>query len=75
MLPQVRIEPGPLINLWFQVQHSPFWANWELAFKNEIPGLLIPTKSSKSQNQVWRSPKKHILGKLRKASVRLGIRG
>ena len=27
MLPWVSIEPGPLVNLWFQVQHSPFWAN------------------------------------------------
>ena len=27
MSPQVKIEPGPLINLWFQVQHLPFWAN------------------------------------------------
>ena len=27
MLPPVSIEPGPLIKLWFQVQHSPFLAN------------------------------------------------
>ena len=25
MLPLVGIEPGSLINLWFKVQHSPFW--------------------------------------------------
>ena len=27
MLPPVGIEPEPLINLWFQVQHSPFSAS------------------------------------------------
>ena len=27
ILPLASIEPGPLINLWFQVEHSPFWAN------------------------------------------------
>ena len=27
MLPPVGIEPGPLINLWFQVQHYPLWTN------------------------------------------------
>ena len=27
MLPPVRIKSIPLINLWFQVQHSPFSAN------------------------------------------------
>ena len=58
MLPPVRIEPRPLINLWFQVQHSPFWANWAFACKTETLGslysraLLIPTKSFKSKNQV-----------------------
>ena len=30
MLSPMSIEPGTLINLWFQVQHSPFWGN--LAF-------------------------------------------
>ena len=27
MLPLVSIEPRPLMNLWFQVQHSPFLTN------------------------------------------------
>ena len=27
MLLPVEIEPGSLINLSFQVKHSPFWAN------------------------------------------------
>ena len=27
MLPPLRIKPSPLIDLWFQVQHFPFWAN------------------------------------------------
>ena len=27
MLPPGGIEPGPVINRWFQVQHSLFWAN------------------------------------------------
>ena len=31
MLLPVSIEPGPLINLWFQVQHSPFWTNLSFA--------------------------------------------
>ena len=58
MLPPVRIEPGPLINLWFQVWHSPFWTNWAFACKMKTLGslhshaLLIPNKSSKSKNQV-----------------------
>ena len=52
------IEPRALINLWFQVQHSPFWANWEFACKNETLGslyshaLLILTYTSESRNQV-----------------------
>ena len=25
------LESGPLINLWFQVQHYAFWANWAFA--------------------------------------------
>ena len=58
MLPPVSIEPRPLMNLWFQVQHSPFWANWAFVCKTETLGslyshaLLIPTKSSKFKNQV-----------------------
>ena len=63
MLPPVRIEPGPLMNLWSQVQHSPFWANWAFACRNETLGslyhhaLLIPTKSYKSKNQVMHKQK------------------
>ena len=41
MLPPVGIEPGHLINLSFQVNHSPFWANWAFACKTE----------TKSENQ------------------------
>ena len=58
MLLPVGIEPRPLINLWFQVQHSPFWANLVFACKTETLGslynhaLLILTKSSKFKNQV-----------------------
>ena len=57
MLPPMSIEPEPLINLWFQIQHSPFWTNLTLACKTETlvssysHGLLILTKSSKSKNQ------------------------
>ena len=55
MLHLVRIEPRPLINLWFQVQHHPLWTNWALAYKTETLGslyklyshaLLIIAKSS-----------------------------
>ena len=55
MVPPVSIEPQ---DLWFQVQHSPFWANLAFAYKTETLGslfshtLLILTKSSKSKNQV-----------------------
>ena len=49
VLPQwVSIEP---LDLWFQVQHSPFWTNLAFAWKTETLGfsfsytLLIPTKS------------------------------
>ena len=31
MLPPVSIEPRPLINFWFQVQHYPFWPNFSCA--------------------------------------------
>ena len=63
MLLSVIIEPGPLINLLPQVQHSPFWANWAFTCKTETlgslysPALLIPTKSSKSKNQVMQKQK------------------
>ena len=50
MLTPVGIEPWSLINLWFQVQHSPFWANLAFAYKTE-------TKSSKSENQVMHKRK------------------
>ena len=40
MLPPVSIEPGPLINLWFQVQQFPFWASWAFAFKTETLNSL-----------------------------------
>ena len=45
-------------NLWFQVQHSPFWTKLTFAWKTETLGslyshaLLILTESSKSKNQV-----------------------
>ena len=58
ILPSVSIEPRPLMNLWFQVQHSPFYTNWVFAFKTETLGslyshaLFILTKSSKFKNQV-----------------------
>ena len=51
------------MNLWFQVQHYPFWANWTFACKTETLGslyshaLLIPTKSFKSKNQVMHEQK------------------
>ena len=40
MLPPVSIEPGPLMNLRFQVQHSPFWTNLAFACKTETLGSL-----------------------------------
>ena len=58
MLPPVSIEPRPLMNLWFQVQYSPFYTNWAFACKTESLGslyshvLLILTKSFKFKNQV-----------------------
>ena len=51
----VSIEP---LDLWFQVQHSPFWTNLVFACKTETLGswyihtVLILTKSYKSKNQV-----------------------
>ena len=53
----VGIEPKPLFNLWFQVQHYPFWATWKFIFKSETLGslyshaLLILTYTSESKNQ------------------------
>ena len=50
-------------NLWFQVQHYPFWTNLAFTCKNETLGslyshaLLILTKSSKSKNQVMHEQK------------------
>ena len=58
MLPPVSIEPEPLMNLWFQVQHSPFWTNLTSDCKTATLGsldshaLLILTYTSKSKNQV-----------------------
>ena len=58
LLRSVGIEPGSMINLWFQVQHSPFWTKLTFACKTETLGslyshaLLILTESSKSKNQV-----------------------
>ena len=60
MLPPVSIES---LDLWFQVQHSPFWTNLTFACKTDTLGslvmlywfhaLLILTKSPKSKkNQV-----------------------
>ena len=40
MLPLEGIEPGPLINLWFQVKQYPLWANWVFACKSETLGSL-----------------------------------
>ena len=63
MMPPVRIESKPLINLWLQVQHSPLWANWAFTRTTETLGslyshaLLNPTKSSKSKNQVMQIQK------------------
>ena len=56
MVSPVKIESRPLINLSFQVQHSPFWAKLAFACKTETLGflsshaLLIATESSKSKN-------------------------
>ena len=55
MLPPVSIES---LDIWFQVQHSPFWTNFAFACKTENLGslysqaLLILTKSLKSKNLV-----------------------
>ena len=63
MIPPVGIEPGPLMNLWFQAQHSPCSANWAFACKPETldslhsDALLISIKSSKSKNQVMHEQK------------------
>ena len=52
MLSLVGIEPGSLINIWFQVQHYALWTNWAFAYKTETLGslyshaLLITAKSS-----------------------------
>ena len=63
MLPLVGIDSWPLINLWFQVQHYPFWANWVFVCKTETLEslyshvLLILTYTSKSKNQVMHEQK------------------
>ena len=57
MLPPVEITQASH-SLWFQVQHSPFYTNLAFTWTTETLGciyshaLLIPTKSSKSKNQV-----------------------
>ena len=69
MLLPVRIEPR---SLWFQVQHSPFWAKLALSCKTETLGSLyghaqlILTKSSKPKNQAvhgqkFKDPLPHAL--------------
>ena len=56
MPPLEGIEPGPLINLWFQVQQYPFSAKTETLGSLYSHALLIIAKSSqfrsKSKNQV-----------------------
>ena len=53
MLPKMGIEPRPLINVWFQVQHYPYSTNWTFACKIEIlvslysHALLIIAKSTR----------------------------
>ena len=39
----VRIEPRPLINFWFQVQHSPFWANLPVLLRGSLNFCLCTT--------------------------------
>ena len=46
------IEPGPLINLWFQVQHYPFWANWAFAWDFRILISSCSIASNLHKNQV-----------------------
>ena len=41
MLPLVSIKPGTVINLWFQVQHSPFWPNVARATQEIIKLLFM----------------------------------
>ena len=56
--PITKYYPQWGLNLWFQVQYSPFWANLAFTCETETLGslyshaLLILTKSSKSKNQV-----------------------
>ena len=69
-LQNVTLVSIELVDLWFQVQYSPFWTNLAFACKTETLGslyrhtLLILTKASKSKNQ-----------RVHKQSVGLGIRG
>ena len=76
MLPQVWIEPGSLMNLWFQVQQAPLYTNWTFACKTETltslyrHALLIPLKSSKSKYQVVHEQKfKYLLSSKCQVSV------
>ena len=43
MLSPVSIESSPLMNLWFQVQHSPFWTNWVLLLRRSLNLCLCTT--------------------------------
>ena len=55
--------PRPLMDFWFQVQHSPFWTKLTFDCKTETSvslysyALLILSESSKSKNQVVHEPK------------------
>ena len=53
MLPPVSIKPRPLINLWFQVQRSPFCTSWAFACKKDVPysHTLIILNKSQFKNQ------------------------
>ena len=51
MLPPVSIEPGPLMNLWFLVQHSPFWTYFAFACKTETLGSLCSYALMKSDSK------------------------
>ena len=75
MLPRSRDRTKFSHNLWFQVQHNPFWTNLAFTCKTETLGslysnaLLIPIKSSMFKNQVVHEQKFKV------AHVSLGMRG
>ena len=77
MLPPVSTEPRQIMNLWFQVQQSPFYTNWAFACKTETFGslyshaLLIVNMSSKLKNQVVHEQKfKNLLSSKYPVSVK-----